>query len=528
MRLYPRFDDGITARARLRLLEGDTVKAIDDLTVSIGITPTSINPYLLRAEILAGRKQWAEAAADMDEAIRLQPQEADYYLNRAYLRYNNDEFFGAMADYNYALELKPYNAAALFNRALLRYEVRDLERAIKDLDEVLKIEPDNFHAQYNRSLMMLEAGKYREALKGFDQIAKRYPRFYPVYYAMAEAWQKLGDMRTAMMNVYKAEELIKKYVKNPRQFKLDRPSIASGSTNNGMEENPDSAQDEDNDMKVMEKFNQLVTVSGTSSTQLSYNERIKGKVQDRDMSIVAQPSYMLSFRESPRSLKTTSNYFRDLDLFNGNRYIKEKIYLNPAENSSEEQDMSSLFSISEYYTGLVNEGRARPADWFASGVVYCMLKNYEAALQALDKAIEIDPGFTVAYMARGFIHQANSRFVATDGELAGEENRQVRRIKEKKNLQEAMADYDKALELDPRLVYAWFNKGNLYYQMKDYSSAMQCYSEALKIDPEFGEAYFNRGLTYFQMGNRRQAFVDLSKAGETGVIQSYNLLKRMK
>ncbi len=57
---------------------------------------------------------------------------------------------------------------------------------------------------------------------------------------------------------------------------------------------------------------------------------------------------------------------------------------------------------------------------------------------------------------------------------------------------------------------------------------MQCFSEVLRIDPEFGEAYFNRGLAYLQQGNRKQAFADLSKAGELGVLPSYNLLKRMK
>ena len=57
---------------------------------------------------------------------------------------------------------------------------------------------------------------------------------------------------------------------------------------------------------------------------------------------------------------------------------------------------------------------------------------------------------------------------------------------------------------------------------------MQAYSEAIKIDPEFGEAYFNRGLAYLNSGNKNQAFSDLSKAGELGVIPSYNILKRMQ
>ena len=65
------------------------------------------------------------------------------------------------------------------------------------------------------------------------------------------------------------------------------------------------------------------------------------------------------------------------------------------------------------------------------------------------------------------------------------------------------ADYDSALRLNPRLIYAWFNKGNLAYGAEDYTSALSCYSNAIEIDPSFGEAYYNRGLTYLRMGNCR-------------------------
>ncbi|MDE5869306.1 MAG: tetratricopeptide repeat protein, partial [Muribaculaceae bacterium] len=353
IKLYPKFEDGISARARLRMLQGDTIKALEDLDASLKLSPAMLNPYLMRAEIYAKQKKWAEASADMDQAIKLHPQDADYYLNRAYLRYNNDDFIGAMADYNTALELRPYNVSALFNRALLRYEVRDLVRAVKDLDEVLKIEPENFHARYNRALMLLELGNYREAIKGFESIASRYPRFYPAYYAIAEAYHKMGDMRAAMMNVHKAEELIKRYVKNPKGFKLDKPTIASGTNTKGFDDDKAVGSDEEeSDMKVMERFNQLVTVSASGQPQLSYNERIKGRVQDRNMSVEPEASYSLSFNESPRSLKITSNYFRELDDFNQGNYVAEKIYLSPGVSGPEdEKSAEDIFAKVEYYNG---------------------------------------------------------------------------------------------------------------------------------------------------------------------------------
>ena len=531
LRLYPRFDDGITTRGRLRALQGDTVGALADFTEAIRISPSSINPYLMRSEIEARQKRWEEASADLDEAVRLRPQEADLYLNRAYLRYNSDDFFGAMSDYNYALELQPFNSAAMFNRALLRYEVKDLDRSAQDFEGVLKLDPANFHALYNLGLVNLERGQYGEAMKGFDRIVKKYPRFYPAYYAMAEARHKMGDMRGALQNVRIAEDLIKKYVKNPGKFKLDRPTIAAGKTNtSGLDDENEEGSEEENEIKVMERFNQLVTVDAGSNTQLSYNEKIKGRVQDRDMQVAPEPSYQLSFFESPLTLRTTSNYFRELDDFNQRGYIEGKLTLASGEPRGEEKEVESLFAQAEYFEGLVEEGVARPADNLALGVVRTMLKNYPAAIEALDRAITADPRFTVALMQRGYARQVQALSHQSDKSDNADNkiDAQLRRRAEQQEVNGAIADYDAALAINPRLTYAWFNKGNLYYAMRDYTSAMQCYGEAIRIDPDFGQAFFNRGLCYLQMGNRRQAFVDLSKAGELGVIPSYNLLKRMK
>ena len=89
------------------------------------------------------------------------------------------------------------------------------------------------------------------------------------------------------------------------------------------------------------------------------------------------------------------------------------------------------------------------------------------------------------------------------------------------------ADLDKAIKLSPKNVYAHFNKGNIYMLQGDYTSAISCYSTAIDLKPDLGEAYYNRGLMYLRMGNKTLGVNDLSKAGELGVLPSYNVLKRM-
>ena len=95
------------------------------------------------------------------------------------------------------------------------------------------------------------------------------------------------------------------------------------------------------------------------------------------------------------------------------------------------------------------------------------------------------------------------------------------------DLQMAINDLDKALTLNPRLVYAWFNKGNIYYSLGDYTSALECYNRALELRSDFPEAYYNRGLTYLSLGNRESGRADLSRAGELGILPSYSVLKRI-
>lgn len=534
LRLYPSFEEGFAARARLNVLRGDTVSALSDLDRTLSLSKSLVNAYLMRADIEARQRRWEAALSDMDEAIRLMPDEPDLYVNRAFLRYNMDDFFGAMTDYNHTLEIEPRNEAALFNRALLRYEVKDLQRAADDFSAVLEIDPTNFHALYNRGLVWLELGRWQNALRDFAAITKRYPRFYPAYYAIAECRQNMGDLRGAVENFHKADELVRRYVKNPERNPLDRPAIAQATSNSSGQR----AEEDETDIEVMDRFNQLVTVNPTQQTQLSYNERIKGRVQDRDVQVEAEPMYALSFSPTPQKLRAISNYFRELDDLNQNRYLKYQFYLTPGLPSpADEKESAALFDFATELEAVVRHGAPRPIDRLALGVALVSLKNFEGAVENLNAALEADPRSGVALMARGYARyaQAMSRLAASRSEH--EDKKEVEkdngspllaRQTAMKELSDAVADFDAALALNPRLVYAVFNKGAIHYFLQDFASAIQCYTKAVEIDPDFGEAYFNRGLAYLKTGDKQRAFADLSKAGELGIVPSYNLLKRMK
>ena len=502
LRMYPRFEDGLGARARLNALRGDTVAALADLNQAISNNALNTNTYLLRADLLSRQGKWEEALQDMDRVIKLQPREDNLYLNRAYVRYNLDDFFGAMADYNYAIELNPTNEAALFNRALLRYEVKDLQRAATDLNQVLRLSPDNFHALFNLGLVNLQLKQPREAVKQFSEILKRYPRYHNGYYAMAEAYRDMGDMRRAMAMVHQGDELVRRYVHNPTANPRDRPAVQSGMSNSERHSEPDENEDEN---EVMDRFNRLVTVSATGQPNLSYDDKIKGRVQDRDLDIAPEASYVMTFSPGAGTLDSHPVYFRELDDFNDRGWGAAKIYLGTSVSPGA-AEAERLFTLAGTLDRKSSDGTATAADYISLGIARTMLKDYDAAISAFSHALEKNRDLATAYVGRAYAEAA----------------------KDSRGASIALQDYDSALRIDPRLAFVWINKGNLHYAAGDFTSAIQCYTTALELEPAFGAALYNRGLTYLRIGNRRLAFNDLSKAGELGVVPSYNLLKRMK
>ncbi len=540
LRRYPRFDDGYVARGRMNLLKGDTVSAMQDLDKALSFSVTNPGVYLMKAEMLTKRSQWEDAAKAMDEAIRLLPEEIDLYINRAYIRYNLHNFYGAMADYDYALTLQPLNETALFNRALLRMEVKALSDAASDLTTLLKINPKNFYAIYNRALIYLEIKDYRKAYNDFLEISRQYPRFYPAYYGMAECQQNFGNVREMLANIKKADQMVANYVDNPKRNPLDRPTIQAGKSRSASGKDSSGKSEEE---EFMEKFNRLVTSEAAESPDLAFNEKIKGRVQDRDINIVPQEIFALTFTAPERSLRNLSNFFRNLDMLNRRQYISRKIYLSEGLPATSDRDiLGQNFAIEDEFTSsIVGADSPRPVDFFARGVTRTILKNYDGAIADLTRAIETTDDFGTALFARAVAYtykglsehpsatsaQTQSSLIKGSGSGSPSETEAATQLRNM-DYQLAMNDLDALLAQDPSMLYGWYNKGYIYYLIGDYTSAILAFSKALEIDSELGQGYFNRGLAYLQQGNRQAAFSDLSKAGELGVLQAYNILKRLQ
>lgn len=501
----PKFYEAMTARAQLRMEKGDTVGALQDIDETLRLSKTQDYPYALKAQIFAEKEEWPEAIEALDEVIRLYPDRDDLYINRAFLKYKNDDYVGAMNDYNETLHINPYNSAALFNRGLLRFEVMELDGAAEDFSRVLDLDASNFHALYNRALVYLSAHESRKAVTDLKEIISKYPRFYPAYYAMAQALYEMGDDKGAIRNMMTADEIVRKYVANPEKNPLDRPTIDNMANSKGHQTSEDESDEE-----MMDRFNQLVTTDVESSASLSFNDKYKGRVQDRETSLAPEPMFLLSLTAPQESLKAVGNYFRELGELNSRNYIQETIYLKEDDNATTPEDIETAFELVERYSIAIASSKPRAIDYIARGILYSMLRNYESSISDFDKALELMPDYSVALMGKGY---AEAMMLKSDKDTRPAAVIEI---------------FDKAISQNPMLLYAWYNKGNIYYASGDFTGAEECFTKAIELNGELGQAYYNRGLARMQQGKRNEAFADFSKAGELGILQGYRVMKSLR
>ena len=528
-RLYPKFDNAYLGRAQLNLSVGDTIAALNDISKCIEVNENNADAFVMRADILIKRaSDYEKALQDMNSAIKLEPKKADYFVNRAFLKYHLDDYFGAMADFDYAIELNPSNVPARFNRGLLRMEVQDNNKAIEDFSYVLEREPDNFMALYNRATLYQETRQYKLAIADYDKVIERYPNLPMAYFARSECKRLSGDLKGGERDYYKSRDLQEKQAAREYALKEDEPSEEK------------KKEDEESPEEVMKKFKTLMTVENDNEIKPEYDNKYRGKVQNYSTHIEMLDSYILSYFDKTTELRSDAYYQKDVDEINSSHYLRDRLYITNVKPKLSEDQIDVQFELIRHYSSLLMSSEPRAIDYFGRAMSYMMVKDYESAVNDLTEAVRLSPQFVLGYFARSVARMCQMEVMRegnTDTELTSaysarkaerETIGELKAVNDRYMAESVLDDLDKVLELSPNQVYAYFNKGNIYLSFNDYTAALACYTSAINIRADFGEAYFNRGMVYLQLGNIEKGVADLSKAGELGIMASYNVLKRMR
>jgi tetratricopeptide (TPR) repeat protein len=83
---------------------------------------------------------------------------------------------------------------------------------------------------------------------------------------------------------------------------------------------------------------------------------------------------------------------------------------------------------------------------------------------------------------------------------------------EEKKYQEAIADFNQVLKLEPDNTFAYFGRGLSNFSLENYHTAKKDFDQALEISPNFAYGYYFRGITLMNLRDKAGAIADLRQA----------------
>lgn len=177
------------------------------------------------------------------------------------------------------------------------------------------------------------------------------------------------------------------------------------------------------------------------------------------------------------------------------------IFLNASDVSAQEAKEKTIenpvtlirtYPQPKTHSGRVAEetlqGSMLPARAYVDlGIMYSEKGEYELAISAFNKALEVDSMSAETFNNRGITYS----------------------LMEEYDL--AISDFTKALEIKPVMAKAHYNRGITHAKKGEYVLALQDFDRSLELDPVHAPAYVNRGGLHAQL-----ACSDWEKACQLG------------
>ncbi|MBQ7449494.1 MAG: tetratricopeptide repeat protein [Paludibacteraceae bacterium] len=457
-----------------------------------------------------------EALTNLTKAINLGSKWAGDYINRGVLYYRIHNYRGALADYDKAVELAPNDASVYYNRAILRSEVGDWNRAMDDIDKALDLQPEKTEMHYQRGIINLQLRQWQQAIKDFQKLIDTHPYFLPSYYLIAQAYTALDQPQNAYRYQHKAHELEEK--KDQIQQHLDT--------------DVQIAQDQPMTKDRRREFSRRAAQSGDDNlAEERYQSATRGNIQKRYVDVVSEPMFALSYYSKQQTLRQTNTSHPTLEAIN-------QIHTLPAPLRLTLQEVSLTADLVEkHFEAISNLSRKIDKDdndamlYFARAIEFALVQDYNSALEDATRAIQRQPNLTLAYFCRATWRYKLLEYQRSTGEVQDVEYNKLAGSDQRfQNItfDLIMRDYDEVLRQQPDFQWALYNKAGILATQKAYNDAINAYTQAIEIDNDFAEAYFNRGLTRIYIDQNDAGLQDLSKAGELGIYQAYNLITRLK
>lgn len=494
------------------------------------------------------RSDYAKAFADYTEAIRIDPKNSRAYNNRGLVYQARGDVERAIADFNEAQRLSPKTTSVYVNRGTLYARQSEFEKALADFSEAIKIDPQCIGAYRLRASVYEAMGFKTKAMADLRLAAKVYkPKYDTIAHKAIKLESQLKDKdflpdyeaidsiidefkaRVQPQSTYSEQDILKilatidAILLRRRFLGIDQGVLCDAFVSRRMTANIMKAIDAKKARFPPQLGEQIHFVQNLGMC-LFY--AAIGEATELPIRVVWTPGHAVVRWCGEGSTGVTwetsdGTVIKDAELEEKSKVskvaVRNGVYLAPLSQN----EMLSLVQANMalvwagMWGGLENDFRNLGG-----------AKRMPKAIEALGKAIELNPKLCDAYLRRAMLYGAMgdhekaiidaSRAIQLDPwQSAAYFNRGVAwsaRGDERK----AIDDFSKSIELNPNQANAYFSRGLSRAKARDVEKALKDMDKAIELEPKFGNAYQIRSKLWEAMGNPERAKADMDKAKSLG------------
>ncbi len=506
IRYEKKVSDAYLNRGVCYLCLKDTVRAYENFDQAIRTNRENPGSYNRRGALYMQQRRFTEAEGDFDKAIECDSSYLLSFFNRALVYNETNRPMQALNDLDRVIALDSTSSISYFNRAIIRSNIGDYNRALEDYNHVATYSPDNVLVYYNRAILYSHLGNARKAIADYTKAIELYPDFANAYLGRSNLRRLLHDHAGANRDRQTAERKIAEY---KSRLNDSTYSIYADTTR---------------------RFDRLMSfeskMAGSSFERIASR---KGSGNGDRMTLLPPFRFTFMRSDSTHTEPATTRYYAqraaDFIAHIGNpRLVISCMDCNIAPDS--------LISANRRYKQVETSDNTAWTKLFELAITESLIKQYTNAVNTYTQAIELNPSNPFLYLNRAatraemidFISSIDNAYqrISIETDPASRlQNSHTRTY----NYDDAIADLNKAIKLYPGFAYALYNRANLHALSGRLPEAFDDYTRAIEENPNFAEAYYNRGLIQIFMKDTRKGCLDISKAGELGIPEAYDVLK---
>ena len=433
--------------------------ALEEYNKAIDISPKEPKPYSNRALIFQDQKKYELAIIDYTKVIALDKENPKSYTARAKCYIVMKENTAALKDLDKAIDLAPDDPSYYINRADFFYKYKnEAELALKDYATALKLSKDPYEssrALNNRAIIYDKQEKLNLALEEYSKAIEIHPN-YPLYYSnRAAIYKKQQNYKLALADYTKAIQI------EPKN--AYRHYIKGSLLENFMNKPYDALLD--------------YTIAITYDSLATYLWWHRGKLFSEKLN-----NQKLAIEDFNQILKIKPN---DINALNWTAIFYDR-------NNDVTKAINGYLKVISYGDSIKKlENKIEDYGWanINLGEIYQCENKVEEALSLYNEGINYMPEHVKAYYWRAWFFALYL-----------------------KKYEDAIADFSKAIKLDPKNPYWLLNRSKIYHMKGDLKSAKSDMNDAVKISNESAIYIAERGNFYSVTGEFDKATKDFKES----------------